>query len=187
VTPARRASVRLRRVTSEVPAQLLLYGFGPEADFEGQLVGALERIETGGALRIREVLFVQSDVATGALGAVGLRGDGAGGLVAPLLGFRLDPEARRKATEQAFAEGASSVSGDALRELGSALQPGAALAAVLVEHVWARAVDDAVSRTGGVAVGGRFVEATALSELADDLIAAARRCGHGAGGAGLSG
>jgi hypothetical protein len=174
-------------VTADVPAQLLLYGFGPDADFEGQLVGALERIEAGGALRIREVLFVSSDVATGAFGAIGVRGDGAGGVVAPLLRFRLEPDARREATEKALATDASSVPEDALRALGGALQPGSALAAVLVEHVWARAVDDAVSRTGGVAVGGRFVDATALSEVADDLIAAAGRCGRGAGGAGASG
>jgi hypothetical protein len=31
-------------------AQLLLYRFGPDAEFEGRLVGALERIESGGAL-----------------------------------------------------------------------------------------------------------------------------------------
>jgi hypothetical protein len=31
------------------PAQLLVCAFGPEARFEGQLVGALERLESGGA------------------------------------------------------------------------------------------------------------------------------------------
>ena len=33
------------------PAQLLVYGFAPGAEFEGQLVGAIERIERGGTLR----------------------------------------------------------------------------------------------------------------------------------------
>jgi hypothetical protein len=166
------------------PSQLLLYGFGPEADFEGRLVGALERIESGGALRIREVLFVRSDAATGELGAVGLQGDGAGGLVAPLLRFRLEPEARREATRRAFESEAGSVPADALRELGGALAPGAALAAVLVEHVWSQAVDDAVARTGGVAMGGRFVAASALSDVAAELIEAAGRCGRDAGRSG---
>ena len=34
------------------PAQLLVYGFAPGAEFEGQLVGAIERIEHGGTLRV---------------------------------------------------------------------------------------------------------------------------------------
>ena len=69
-------------------AQLLLYRFGREAEFEGRLVGALERIESGGALRILEALFVRSNAETGELDAVAVRGDGAGRIVAPLLDFR---------------------------------------------------------------------------------------------------
>ena len=67
---------------------------------------------------------------------------GEGSLVSPLLGFRLDPGERRRVSEKALRSGA-------LRRLGEALEPGAAVAAVLVEHVWVRALDDAVSRTGG--------------------------------------
>ena len=32
----------------DVPAQLLVYGFAPGAEFEGRLVGAIERIERVG-------------------------------------------------------------------------------------------------------------------------------------------
>jgi hypothetical protein len=38
--------------------QLLTYRFGSDSKFEGQLVGALERIESGGAMRVRDGLFV---------------------------------------------------------------------------------------------------------------------------------
>jgi hypothetical protein len=155
------------------PAQLLVYRFGPDADFEGRLVGALERIESGGALRVLDVLFVRSDTETGELVAVGLRG-GAGGIVAPLLGFRLDPAERRRATERALSGQTTGVSDEKLRELGKALEPGAAMAAVLVEHVWARALEDAASRTGGTPLASAFVDATTLAELAPDLLAAAR-------------
>ena len=37
---------------------------------------------------------------------------------------------------------------------------------MLVEHAWARALDDAVERTGGTTVANGFVEATELAELA---------------------
>jgi len=81
------SAVKLEVVTGHPTtprAQLLVYGFGPGADFEGRLVGALERIESGGTVRIVDALFVANDPETGELVAVDLRGAGAGGIVAPL-------------------------------------------------------------------------------------------------------
>lgn len=150
--------------------QLLVYEFGPDADFEGRIVGALERMEGGGALRVLDGLFVANDPETGGLVATSLGREGAGGVVAPLLSFRLEPSERRRATERALAEGG--VPAEAIRELGSELEPGAAMVAVLVEHVWAQALADAVSRTGGTALVSDFVDATALKDLAPLLVAA---------------
>src|SRR4051794_38301035 len=90
-------------------SQLLVYRFAPDASFEGQLVGALERLESGGALRVLDALFVAREPETGELVAVEARRKGMGSLVAPLLDFRLDPGRRREATERArtlFADGA---------------------------------------------------------------------------------
>jgi hypothetical protein len=167
------------RVT-QPPAQLLLYAFGPDANFEGHLVGALERIETGGALRILDALFVMSDRETGELVAIDLRGSAGGIVVAPLLDFRLDPASRRRATERALSPHASGLPAEALRELGDALEPGAAIVALLVEHAWAKTLGDAVSRTGGTALASEFVRATTLAELAPVVVAAARRGGDSA-------
>jgi hypothetical protein len=148
--------------------QLLLYEFGPDTHFEGGVLGALERIESGGAIRLRDALFVGTDAKTGELLAVDLR-DGAAGLLL----FRLDPAERRRVTERTLASGTSGVPADTIREVARALKPGSALVAVLVEHRWARAMEDTVSRTGGVQLANGFVEATALAELAPDLLAAA--------------
>jgi hypothetical protein len=155
------------------PVQLLVYAFGPDASFEGQLVGALERIEAGGGLRILEALYVRRDRAGGELSAFDLRGRAGRGLTAPLLDFRLDPAARRRTTAKALA-GGPGVSPETLKQLGDGLEPGTALAAVLVEHAWARALDDAVERTGGTTVADGFVEATELAQLAPELLAASR-------------
>ena len=149
--------------------QLLLYGFGSDAEFEGRLVGALERLESGGALRILDVLFVRRDAASGDIEAVDLHGDGAGGVVGPLLNFRLDEAERRRATERTLA------AAEVVRELGATLEPGSALAAVLVDHAWSSALEDAVTRTGGTLLANDFVDATALAELGPDLLAAAQR------------
>jgi hypothetical protein len=144
-------------------AQLFVYSFGPGAEFEGRLVGALERLESGGALRVLDTLFLHRDADTGELSAIGARGDGAGRIVAPLLNFRLDQAERRRATERVLRDGTTGIPGAAVEQLASTLEPGSAIAAVLVEHVWAEALEDAVSRTGGTLLAGEFVDATALT------------------------
>jgi hypothetical protein len=153
--------------------QVLVFGFSADAAFEGQLVGALERLESGGAVRILDVLFVAADKATGELLAIDLHG-GTGGLIAKLLDFRLDPAARRRAAARALDDDASEGMAKVLRDLGGSLEPGAAVAAVLIEHVWSRALEDAVSRVGGRALASEFVEAANLSELAPDILARVR-------------
>jgi hypothetical protein len=149
--------------------QLLAFGFSADAGFEGQLVGALERLESGGALRILDVLFVAVDEASGELFALDLQG-GAGGLIAKLLDFRLDPAARRRASERALGDPANEDMAQLLRDIGERLEPGAALVAVLVEHVWIEALEDAVSRLSGTALSTDFVEAATLPELAPTLL-----------------
>ena len=81
--------------------QLLVYGFEPGAKFEGRLVGAIERIESGGTLRVLDVLFVMRDADTAELVAIEQRGRGEAGS-SRRLGFRLDPGERRRASEKAL-------------------------------------------------------------------------------------
>jgi hypothetical protein len=69
--------------------------------------------------------------------------------------------------------GTRTVPADTVRVLGAALAPGCAIAAVLVEHVRAAALEEAVSRTGGKALSRAFVAATELGELAPALVKAA--------------
>lgn len=153
--------------------QLLAFGFGADAAFEGQLVGALERLESGGALRVLDALFVAVDEATGELFAIDLQG-GTGGLTAKLLDFRLDPATRRRASERSLDEDASGDMAHLLRDLGNTLEPGSALIMVLVEHVWVRALGDAVSRLGGRTLANEFVEVAKLSDLAPELLSKVR-------------
>jgi hypothetical protein len=71
------------------PAQLLVYGSAPGAEFEGRLVGAIER-----------------------------RGRGEGSLVAPLLGFRLDPGERRRMSEKALRTGGTPLASELVDAAG---------------------------------------------------------------------
>jgi hypothetical protein len=155
--------------------QLLAFRFGAGAQFEGQLVGALERAESGGTLRIRDVLFVGRDPDSGDLVAIDAAGKGQGSVVSALLGFRLDAAARRRSTERALRAYGEDDGANPLVQLAEPMQPGEAIAAVLVEHVWAHAVDDAVERTGGAALLSAFVDATRIAELTSELGVAATR------------
>jgi len=155
--------------------QLMVFGFGADSSFEGQLVGALERMEAGGALRILDTLFVGREAETGELVAIGQPGRGSREYVAAMLGARLDAAERQRATARALDTATTGVTVEAIRELEGTLRPGEAVAAVLVEHVWARAMQDALMRTGGTLLGGEFVDATELRQVADELITAARR------------
>jgi hypothetical protein len=110
-------------------------------------------------------------VGSGDLELVDLHG-GAGGLVAPLLSFRLDPAERGRATERALRAYDRGTEPNPLRVLAEPLPPGGAVAAVLIEHAWAHAVDDAVARMGGTALADAFVAGTELTELVSDLGAA---------------
>jgi hypothetical protein len=140
------------------PVQLLTFAFGPEAAFEGQLLGAVERLESGGTLRVLQVVFVRRDE-DGVVSAFAHRGGTAGGIVGPGLEFRLDEGERRRATRQALTGSA----GARVRELGDELAPGGAMAAIFVEHRWLADLSDATQRTGGVPVSSGFVDADALA------------------------
>lgn len=155
-------------------AQLLAYGFGPGADLEGQLVGALERLEAGGALKILDALFVHRDADTGELEAVSLKGDGAGGIAAPLVEFRLDPAARRRATQKALARRGGGIPPEVIEDLGTRLERGGGVAVVLIDHAWKRTLEDAVERSHGTPLVSEFVDATKLADVAPELLAPPR-------------
>ena len=154
--------------------QLVAYRFEPGAAFEGQLLGALERIEVGGTLRIREVLFVGRDPEDGELVAVAAHGRQQGSLVAPLLGFRLDPAERARATRRALAAFDRGAEPNPLHAVAESLAPGASVAAVLVEHSWADAIESAVARSNGTKLVDGWVQEAELTALVDALADAAR-------------
>lgn len=55
--------------------------------------------------------------------------------------------------------------------VGEALAPGEALAAVLVGHDWAGAINDAVERIGGTAIVNGFAENASFDQLVSALAA----------------
>jgi len=169
-------SLQTEGAAQMTPRQLLGYSFPPGFSFEGQLLAALQRIESGGALRILEALFVGRDAESGELIAVSLSGRSAGGMIGKLIGFRLEESARKSQTEETLAGPAGGV----VRELASSLEPGAAVAGVLVEHAWAGVLAEAVARLGGSQLTNELLEASDREEPWVRLLHA-RGGGAGAG------
>jgi hypothetical protein len=133
--------------------QLLVFEFPPGSRYEGQLVGALERIESGGTLRILDAVFAGRDPETGETIAVALSG-GTAGMVSRLITFRLEPQDRAKTTRQAL-EGPS---GEVIGTLTADLEPGAAVLAVLIEHAWQKVLNSAIERAQGTTVSSDLTE-----------------------------
>jgi hypothetical protein len=155
------------------PRQFLAFRFGSESRFEGQLMGALERIEAGGTVRVLDGLLVARERDSGELTAILLSDGPPSRITSRLLGFRLDERERRAATQRTL----DGTAGETVRSLGALLDPGNAVAAVLVEHRWADALADAVTRVGGAEVVNEFVDAGGLAELTPQLIDAAQQVG----------
>jgi hypothetical protein len=148
--------------------QLLVFRFPRDANFEGELLGAIERIETGMSVRVLDVLFIGRDADTGELQAFSGAAESAGRTGAALE-FRLDPTARRRSSERALE------ASPGLERLGGVLEPGTAVAAVLLDHRWAKALADAVERTGGEPALLDFVDAERLADMVPQLVASVSR------------
>jgi hypothetical protein len=153
--------------------QLLAFRFGSDSKFEGQLVGAFERLESAGTTRVLDALFVAREPGSGELSAIALADIPASRRAIGLLDFRLDATARRAATRRALA----GADGEAVQSLGEILSPGGAVAAVLLEHAQEDALLDAVARVGGRAILTESVDAARVSELMPRLLDAAERGG----------
>jgi hypothetical protein len=142
------------------PRQLLVYRFPPDSSFQGQLVGALERMESGGAMRILDALFVGRDRTSGELIAASMTAEGAGGLIGRLLSFRMEANARTNATRRAL-DGAA---GALIQAHAAGMEPGEAAIAILVEHSWAQVLGDAIERLGGTESVNTLVADDRLTE-----------------------
>jgi hypothetical protein len=154
-------------VVAAEPIETLVFVFDAHAGglFEGRLGAALERAEAGGALRIRDVLFVGREAQTGEHMVLRATG-GTGGMVTALADFRMDAARRQGATATALA---SQDDGDTVREIAERLEPGASVIAVAVEHSWRDVLTDAVARSGGRRIAGEL-ESVGLASRALEAI-----------------
>src|SRR3954451_20032314 len=130
------------------PVQLLAIGFGPEAEYKGQILTEVERLEGYGQIRVLDLLFVGEDVDAGELVALDYQGDELGALVGALLGFPFEGAAPPiRVTPPPGQESVGLTRAD-LEALIRRTPPDEGIGFLLLEHVWARGFKRAIREAG---------------------------------------
>jgi DNA-binding NarL/FixJ family response regulator len=134
------------------PLQMIALTFRLDVDAESRLLAEVDRIEGRGVLRVLDMVFL----AKGQDGTVeGLEvGDDEdfGSLLASV-----SPLGAGNGSRPAGGNGAAGSGVAAVQALADSLEPGSALALLLVEHVWAGPLVDAVSDAGGALISDDFL------------------------------
>jgi hypothetical protein len=155
------------------PVQILVVGFGEAAHFEGRVVAELERLEAAGTVRVLDLLFVHKDAESGDLIALDVQGPDLGAVAGALLGFESEGDGNGSLRAPRSGDRTYGLSKDDLEGVARALEPGVAVAVLLIEHTWARPLKQAIRDAGGVPLGEGFLAADAMADVADDLVAMA--------------
>lgn len=180
------------------PVQMLMVGFGPDADYRGAILEELDALTLRGLIRVIDLQFMlkTEEGELLALESSDLTDDEAiqfGAVIGSLIGMgeggTAGSEAGAIAGAQAVAERGFGMTVGDIVEIAAQLQPGTAVGMLLLEHVWAAKLKYALRSTGGVPIAqglltpealfmvGRevqaVVEAEAAIEIADAVKGAA--------------
>ena len=144
------------------PVQLLGVGFPEGTQFEGRIAEELDRLESSGAIRILDFVFLHKDAATGALVRMDLEGTSAEPRVTTLLEGETGDDGDEWPHE---GRGAFQLTAGDLREVAQALEPDTSAGFIVFEHVWARGLKQAIADTGGVPFAEGFLSADAVAAI----------------------
>src|ERR1700729_2585637 len=136
------------------PLQVIALSFSRDAGAEDRILAEVDRLRGRGVLRLLDMLFVgKSQDGTIERLAVGSDED-FGSLLAAVV-----PSADGGAVRPAPAGGPAAFDPADAQALAESLQPGTALAFLLVEHHWAAPLFDAIAESGGFLIGEGFLTA----------------------------
>ncbi len=152
------------------PLQMIALTFRLDADAESRLLEEVGRIEGRGVLRVLDLVFL----AKGQDGTVeGLEvGDGEdfGSLLGSISPFGSGNGAR-PAAGNAAANGSAGSGMATVQALADSLEPGSAVALLLVEHLWAGPLVDAVSAADGTLISDDFLAGDVSRAVAAEIAA----------------
>src|SRR5690242_2904361 len=137
------------------PLQVIALSFSREAGSEDRILAEVDRLRGRGVLRLLDMLFAaKSQDGTIERLTIGDDEDFGSLLAALVPGANGDHPAA-----PASADGSAAFDRADARALADSLEPGTALAFLLVEHYWAAPLFDAIAETGGMLIGEGFLTA----------------------------
>ena len=141
------------------PLQVIALSFSRDAGSEDRILAEVDRLRGRGVLRLLDMLFVaKSQDGTVERLTVGDDED-FGSLLAAVVPVANGDHPAAPAP----ADGSAAFDRADARALADSLEPGTAVAFLLVEHYWAAPLFDAIAETGGTLIGEGFL--TAETEL----------------------
>ena len=152
------------------PVQFVAVGFGPEAEFEGRIMAELVRLEQSGTVRLLDLLFVRKED-DGDLVALDYQGEDLGAIVGALLGFEFEGDGAAPAGDAQHNQHAFGLSQEQIEQFARDLEPGHSAGVMLIEHVWARELKQAVREAGGVPLAEGFLTPEAVALVGAELLA----------------
>src|ERR1700691_294457 len=145
-----------RRAMMTAPLQVIALRFSRDAGSEDRILAEVDRLRGRGVLRLLDMLFVARSQ-DGAIERLTIGDDeDFGSLLAAVV-----PVADGGPPGPAPADGSAAFDPADARALADSLEPGTALAFLLVEHHWAAPLFDAIAETGGTLIGEGFLTSEA--------------------------
>ena len=136
------------------PLQVIALSFSRDAGSEDRILAEVDRLRGRGVLRLLDMLFVAKSQ-DGTIERLTIGDDeDFGSLLAAVV-----PVANGAPAVPAPADGSTAFDPADARALADSLEPGTALAFLLVEHYWAAPLFDAIAETGGMLIGEGFLTA----------------------------
>jgi hypothetical protein len=149
------------------PVQLVSLDFEPGANFEGRIADELAALVKAGTIRILDLLFIARDTESDELVVMEQKGaDDMAGIAGALLGIEFGEGAEKAAAEHSFGFSRAEID-----QMGAGLAPGGSAGLLLIEHVWARGLRNAVRDAGGRMSGQGFLTPESIAAADPDLAA----------------
>jgi DNA-binding CsgD family transcriptional regulator len=136
------------------PLQVIVLSFSRDAGSEDRILAEVDRLRGRGVLRLLDMFFVAKSQ-DGTIERLSIGDDeDFGSLLAAVV-----PITDGGPAVPASADGLGAFDRADARALAESLEPGTALAFLLVEHYWAAPLFDAIAETGGTLIGEGFLTA----------------------------